>query len=98
VDLVVDDHPGGGWRDGGVVEVDVDLAQPGELAAAHPGRGHQAAPARWSYGGPTRPGGAGRTPGRRASRRRLGGAGGQPRCVPLTVVPVRCPALHMEES
>ena len=39
--LVVDDHAGNGGGDGGVVEVDVDPAQPGELAAAHAGGGDQ---------------------------------------------------------
>ena len=39
--LVVDDHAGNGGRDGGVVEVDVNPAEPGELAAAHAGRGDQ---------------------------------------------------------
>ena len=41
VDLVVDDHPGNGGGDGGVVEVDVDPAQPSQFAAAHAGRGDQ---------------------------------------------------------
>jgi hypothetical protein len=41
VDLVVDDHAGDGGGDGGVVEVDVDPAQPGEFAAAHAGGGDQ---------------------------------------------------------
>jgi hypothetical protein len=41
VDLVVDDHPGNGGGDGGVVEVDVDPAQPSQLAAAHAGGGDQ---------------------------------------------------------
>lgn len=38
---VVDDHARDGGGDGGVVEVDVDPAQPGEFAAAHAGRGDQ---------------------------------------------------------
>jgi hypothetical protein len=41
VDLMVDDHTGNGGGDGGVVEVDVDPAQPGELAAAHAGCRHK---------------------------------------------------------
>jgi hypothetical protein len=41
VHAMVDDHPGDQRRDGGMVEVDVDPAQPGELAAAHAGRGDQ---------------------------------------------------------
>ena len=38
---MVDDHAGNGGGDGGVVEVDVDPAQPGQLAAAHAGGGDQ---------------------------------------------------------
>ena len=41
MDLVVDDHPGNQRGDGRVVEVDVDPAQPGQLAAAHAGGGDQ---------------------------------------------------------
>jgi hypothetical protein len=38
---VVDDHARNGGGDGGVVEVDIDPAQPGQLAAAHAGSGDQ---------------------------------------------------------
>jgi hypothetical protein len=41
MDLVVDDHAGNGGGDGGVVEVDVDPAQPGQFAATHAGGGDQ---------------------------------------------------------
>jgi hypothetical protein len=41
VHLVVDDHARNGGGDGGVVEVDVDPPQLGELAAAHAGGGDQ---------------------------------------------------------
>jgi hypothetical protein len=44
MDLVVDDDAGDGGGDGGVVEVDVDPAQPGEFAAAHAGGGGQQPP------------------------------------------------------
>ena len=39
--LMVDDHAGNGGGDGSVVKVDVHPAQPGELAATHPGGSDQ---------------------------------------------------------
>jgi hypothetical protein len=41
MDLVINNHPGNERGDGGMVEVDVDPAQPGELAAAHASGGDQ---------------------------------------------------------
>jgi hypothetical protein len=41
MDLVINNHPGNERGDGGVAEVDVDPAQPGELAAAHARGGDQ---------------------------------------------------------